>query len=134
MKCLYVLIFTLMTICKPRLEKSSKNSNKAYQLFVRISFNSYFGKYLKIWCQWFQGRHLSWVSTSENLDAVSQRLFQKELHDFFWEFGEFFQNRHKEQLSVNSSENIRKLKKLSRYYRGRVEGQELQWNCKRKQS
>ena len=66
-----------MTICKPCLEKSSNDSNKIYQLFARIPYNSYFQKYLKIWYQWLQERHLSWGSTSANLDAVSQQLFQK---------------------------------------------------------
>ena len=67
-----------MFICKPCLEKSSKDSNKIYQLFASIPFNSYFWKNPKIWYQLFQGRHSSWSSTSANLDAVSQQLFHKE--------------------------------------------------------
>ena len=90
------LITTLMTIRKPCLEKSSKDSNKVCQLFAKIPYNSYFGKYLKIWSQWFQGRHLSWGSTSANLDAVSKRLSQKSSITVFLEFGEFFQNILKE--------------------------------------
>ena len=41
------LLTRLMTICKPCLEKSSKDSNKIYQIFERIPYNSYLGKYLK---------------------------------------------------------------------------------------
>ena len=80
-----------MTICKSCLEKSLKDSNKVYRSFARIPYNNYFGKYLKIWYQWFQGRHLSWGCTSANLDAVSQRLFQKNSTTaFFWSLPNFF--------------------------------------------
>ena len=72
-------ITTLITICRPCLEKSSKDSNKIYQLFAKIPYNSYFQKHLKVWYQWFEGRHLLWGFISANLDAVSQRLFQKNL-------------------------------------------------------
>ena len=41
------LLTRLMTICKPCLEKSLKDSNKICQIFERIPYNSYFGKYLK---------------------------------------------------------------------------------------
>ena len=96
------LITRLITIFKPCLEKSSQDSNKICQLFARIPYNSYFGKSLKMWCQWFQGRHLSWASTFTNLHAVSQQLFHKKFHHrfFFLEFGEFFQNGHKERTWV----------------------------------
>ena len=47
-------------------------------------------------------------STTENLDAASQRLFpKKSTMVYFLEFREFFQNRDKEQLLVNSSEHIK---------------------------
>ena len=72
-------ITTLITICRPCLEKSSKDSNKIYQLFAKIPYNSCFQKHLKVWYQWFEGRHLLWGFISANLDAVSQRLFQKNL-------------------------------------------------------
>ena len=49
---------------------------------------------------------------------------------FSLEFGKFFQNRHREQLMVNSSEHI----KLNRYNRRGVERQELHWNCKGKRN
>ena len=49
------------------------------------------------------------------------------------EFGRFFLNKHKEQFLMNSWENIY-VKKLSKYYRGGMEGKKFQWNCKRKQS
>ena len=71
------LFLYLWLWCKPILEKSSNDPNKSYQLFTRITYNSYFRKYLKIWCQWLQGRHLSWGPTSANLGAVGQQLFQK---------------------------------------------------------
>ena len=71
------LLTTFITIRKPCLEKSSNDSNKIYQWFARIPYNSYFGKYLKIWYQGLQGRHLSWSSTSANLDAIGLKLFQK---------------------------------------------------------
>ena len=46
---------------------------------------------------------------SENLDAVSQQLFQKSSTTvFFLKFGDFFGNKHKEQLLVNTSESIKK--------------------------
>lgn len=51
---------------------------------------------------------------------------------FSLEFGKFFQNRHKEQILVNSSEHVKK--KLSKYYKGGVKGQELQWKFRTKQS
>ena len=63
------MLMTLMSTCKPCLEKSSKGSNKIYKLFAKILCNSYFRKYLKTRCRWFQGRNLSWGSTSTNLDA-----------------------------------------------------------------
>ena len=69
------LITKLMTICKSCLEKSLKDSNKICQLFARISYNSYFGKYLKIWYQWLQGSHLPRGPTSANVDAVSQKKY-----------------------------------------------------------
>ena len=47
MKCLF-LITMLMTICKPCLEQSSKDSKKIDELFARIPCKSYFGTYLKI--------------------------------------------------------------------------------------
>ena len=64
-------------------------------------------KYLRIWYQWFQGGHLSWSSTSANLDAVKQQLFQKSSTMGFFLFSGFFQNLHKEQLLVNCPENIK---------------------------
>ena len=77
-ECLSVSYNYAMTICKPCLEKSSNDSNKIYQLCARIPYNSYFRKYLKLWYQWLhQGRHISWGSTSANLDALSYQLFQK---------------------------------------------------------
>ena len=103
-----LLITTLMTTCEPYLEKSSKHSTKIYLLFSGISYNSYFRKYHKIQYQWFQRRHSLWGSTSGNLEAASQRLLQKEtLPQFFFEFGKCFQSRYKEQILVNSSENIK---------------------------
>ena len=108
LKCLSpFLTTTLMTTCKP--EKPSKGSNKIYQLFARIPHNSYFEKYLKIWCQGFPGRNLLWGSTSANLDAVTQQIFKKKNYNtiFCLEFSEFFHNIHKEKLLVNNSENIK---------------------------
>ena len=90
MKCISFFITTLLNLSKPCLEKYSKDSNKTYQLFVRIPYNSYFGKYLKKWYSWLQGRHLSWGSTSVNLNAVSQRLFQKTPPRFFFNLENFF--------------------------------------------
>ena len=72
------LTTTLKIICKPCLEKPSKDLNKIFELFARIPRTSYFAKYLKIWCQWFQGKHLSCGSISTNLVVVSQRLFQND--------------------------------------------------------
>ena len=47
--------------------------------------------------------------TLVNLYAVSQRLYQNKIPPriFYLEFWKFFQNRRKEQLQVNSSENIK---------------------------
>ena len=60
---------------------------------------------LQIMTSMIPRKKLSWDSASANLDTVSQRLFQKKLHHgfFSFEFGKFFQNRHKTQLLVNSS-------------------------------
>ena len=123
------LITTLMTIFKPCLEKSSDDSNKIYQLFARIPYNSYFRKYLKIWYQWLQGRHLSWSSTPANLDTVSQQLFQKNPTTvcFFLLF-----RTDKKNNSWWIAQKI--LSKKVKYYRRGVEAQKLQWNCKRNQS
>ena len=63
--------------------------------------------YLKIW--WFQENQLSWGYTSANLDPAKSTIFPKKnfMTAFFVDFGEFFQNRHKKQLLVNSSENVK---------------------------
>ena len=45
-------------LCKPCLEKLPKGLCKICQLYVRIPYNSYFGKCIKRWSQWFQGKHL----------------------------------------------------------------------------
>ena len=46
--------------------------------------------------------------TSVNLDAVSQNFPRNAPSQFSsLQFGEFFQNRHKEQVLVNSSEHIK---------------------------
>ena len=115
-ECLSVSYNYAVTLCKPCLEKSSNDSNKIYQLFARIPYNSYFQKYLKIWYQWLQGRHLSWGSTSANLDAVSQQLFQKiSTTVLFWVRRNFPEMTSKTTLG----EQFRKyqVKKLSRYYK-----------------
>ena len=67
--------------------------NKIDQLFAKIPYNSYFGKYLKIWYQWFQGRQLSWGCNSANYDVGSQRLCHENSPLLF--FFEFFENRLK---------------------------------------
>ena len=115
-ECLSVSYNYAVTICKPCLEKSSNDSNKIYQLFARIPYNSYFQKYLKIWYQWLQVRHLTWGSTSANLDAVSQQLFQKiSTTVLFWVRRNFPEMTSKTTLG----EQFRKyqVKKLSRYYK-----------------
>ena len=123
----FLLTASMMTICKPWLEKSSEDSNKIYQLFERIPYKSYFRKYLKIWYQWFQGRSQIVGFHFNKFGCCKPTTFPKVLHHgYFLEFGEFFQNWHKEQFfffSITVS--------FSRYYRGGVEGQELLWNCKR---
>ena len=45
-------------ICKPCLEKIAKDLNKICHLFARIPYNSYFGKSIKRWSQWFQGNRI----------------------------------------------------------------------------
>ena len=98
-----------VTICKPCLEKSSNDSNKIYQLFARIPYNSYFRIYLKILYRWIQARHLSWGSTSGNLHAVSHQLFQNSSTTvFFWVRQIFSElSKKKKKLLVNISENIK---------------------------
>ena len=62
--------FTTMLTNTPCLEKSSKDSNKIYQLFARIPYDN-----TSIW--WFQESQLLWVSTSANLDPAKSMIFQK---------------------------------------------------------
>ena len=48
------------------------------------------------------------VPLQQILDAASQRLLQKKLEcGFVLQVGKFFQNKHKKQLLVNNSENIK---------------------------
>ena len=132
------LTTTLKIICKPCLEKPSKDLNKIFELFARIPRTSYFAKYLKIWCQWFQGKHLSCGSISTNLVVVSQRLFQNDFCKntpprFLFLFFGFWRIFSELTKRATLGEYLRKyyIKKLSGYYRGVVEGHELQWNCKK---
>ena len=95
----FLLTTSMMTICKPWLEKSSEDSNKIYQLFERIPYKSYFRKYLKIWYQWFQGRSQIVGFHFNKFGCCKPTTFPKVLHHgCFLEFGEFFQNWHKEQF------------------------------------
>ena len=95
----FLLTTSMMTICKPWLEKSSEDSNKIYQLFERIPYESYFRKYLKIWYQWFQGRSQIVGFHFNKFGCCKPTTFPKVLHHgYFLEFGEFFQNWHKEQF------------------------------------
>ena len=94
MKC---LITRLMAICKPCLEKSSKGSSKIYQLFARIPYDSYFGKYLKICISVIPRRAVIMGLHLSKFGSCEPTTFQKKLDmEFFLEFGEFFQKGHKE--------------------------------------
>ena len=120
-------IITLMTICRPCLEKSSKDSNKIYQLFAKIPYNSSVQKHLKIWYQRFEGRLLLWGFNSANLDAVNQRLFQKNFTTFtFCSLANFFRIDITQEIAQKILNT-----KVKQVLRRRVEVQELQWNYKR---
>ena len=75
--CLSVSYNYVVTICKPCLEKSSNDSNKIYQLFTRIPYNSYFQKILQNMMSVTPSKTLILDSTSAKFDAVSQKLFRK---------------------------------------------------------
>ena len=120
-------ITTLMTLCKSHLEKLPKDSNKICQLFARIPYNTYFGKYDEISDskeEIFRGVPLQqiWMlQANEFCKKISIAVL-------FWRLENFFRT----NIKSNSWWITQKIlnKKLSRSYRGRVEGLRLQWNSK----
>ena len=82
----------LAQICKSCLEKLPKRLNKIYQLFERIPYNSYFGKFIKRWSQWFQGKRIVGFHFSK-FGCCKPTLPKKHSITyflwFFFEFGEF---------------------------------------------
>ena len=88
MKC---LITRLMAICKPCLEKSSKGSSKIYQLFARIPYDSYFGKYLKICISVIPRRAVIMGLHLSKFGSCEPTTFQKNsTWSFFWSLVNFF--------------------------------------------
>ena len=101
-------------LCKPCLEKLPKGLCKICQLYVRIPYNSYFGKCIKRWSQWFQGKHLIVkVKTLRfhfsKLGYCTKPTLPKKHYIivFLFEFIKFSQNKHKAQLKLYNWEHIK---------------------------
>ena len=113
----FLMITLMIMLYVSHVQKSHQTTRTKFINYLQGFHNSYSRKFLKIWPQWFQERQSSWGFTLTNLDAVNQKLFQKNFTRAFFPW----------------STRRYQVKILSRYYRRGLKGQELQWNCKTNQ-